>query len=207
MILHAATIAAFFMDQTQQTQCVPALPESPWKWIIQSVIPVAGGTLIAVWSFVQNRNSEKERWERNQEAAHKQWVRDQKEIEWKELVVRIAEIEKEIPMVYNSLDRYEQLDLTVLNMLPCLQGELFIYPRLKEADFIQQWKDFTRMVTVDFRNAIRLHDHALGQVNQVSLGEEDAIYQKRMGLASDVRIKFYSLRDQIYPLAHKDLKL
>ena len=86
MILHAASIAALFLDQAQPAQCVPILLDSPWKWIIQSVIPVAGGTLIAVWSFVQNRKSEQKQWERNQRVGHEQWIRDQKKAEWRELL-------------------------------------------------------------------------------------------------------------------------
>ena len=62
MVFHAAELAALVVDQIQQTpivvQCAQAAGESPWKWLVQSVIPVAGGTLIAVWSFVQNRKSE-----------------------------------------------------------------------------------------------------------------------------------------------------
>jgi hypothetical protein len=86
MILHAASVAALFMGQAQTALCVPTLPDSPWKWIIQGVIPVAGGTLIAVCSFIQNRRSEQKQWERNQRAGHEQWIRDQKKAEWRELL-------------------------------------------------------------------------------------------------------------------------
>ncbi|MGP8185042.1 MAG: hypothetical protein ACLQKY_03150 [Terracidiphilus sp.] len=104
MILHAASIAALFVDQTQPTQCVPTLPDSPWKWIIQSVIPVAGGTLIAVWSFVQNRKSEQKQWERNQRAGHEQWIQDQKKAEWRELLnaVRDSLLHCEISSFQNA---------------------------------------------------------------------------------------------------------
>jgi hypothetical protein len=102
MILHAASIAAFFLDQAKQAQCVvqgaSAAPESPWKWIIQSMIPVAGGTLIAVWSFVQNRSSEQKQWERNQKAALEQWKREQRKSEWSQLLRSIAEVERVLHM-------------------------------------------------------------------------------------------------------------
>lgn len=86
IILQVASIAALFAGQTQPAQCVPTLSDSPWKWIIQSVIPVAGGTLIAVLSFVQNRKSEQKQWDRNQRAGREQWIRDQKKAEWRELL-------------------------------------------------------------------------------------------------------------------------
>jgi len=102
MILHAASMAAFLVDQLAQApvvvQCASAAPESPWKWIIQSVIPVAGGTLIAVWSFVQNRSSEQTQWVRNQKAALEQWKREQRKSEWSQLLRSIAEVERVLRM-------------------------------------------------------------------------------------------------------------
>jgi uncharacterized membrane protein YozB (DUF420 family) len=113
MILHAASIAAFFAAQLAQTpvvvQCASATPESPWKWIIQSVIPVAGGTLIAVWSFVQNRSSEQEQWERNQKAAHDQWIRDQKKADWRELLKMVSALGNTVPLVSKQFMNYEQV--------------------------------------------------------------------------------------------------
>jgi hypothetical protein len=93
MILHAASIAAFFADQIAQApvvvQCVQAAPEPMLKWllptIVQTVISLASisaGVLIAVWSFRKNRQTEHEQWVRNQKAEHEQWVRDQKITEW-----------------------------------------------------------------------------------------------------------------------------
>jgi len=99
MILHTALFAAFIVDQAQPAQCVYASTDSPWKWIIQSVIPVAGGTLIAVWSFVQNRTLEQKQWDRNQKAAHKQWILDQKKAEWSGLLRATAEVQRVLRIV------------------------------------------------------------------------------------------------------------
>jgi hypothetical protein len=98
MALHAAVMLAFFVDQIAQApsvvQCTEAAPEPWWKWWVQSVIPVAGGTLIAVWSFVQNRKSEQQNWERNQKAAHRRWVLDQKRADWSGLLRTTAEVQR-----------------------------------------------------------------------------------------------------------------
>jgi hypothetical protein len=93
-------MVAVFADQIAQTpfvvQCPQASPEPWWKWIIQSAIPVAGGTLIAVWSFVRNRQSEHEQWVRNQKAEHEQWILDQKKVEWRELLDVVNECQLDI---------------------------------------------------------------------------------------------------------------
>ncbi len=113
MILHAAGMAMSLLETVSQApvvlQCPQAAPEPSWKWFVQSVIPVAGGTLIAVWSFVQNRRSEQKQWERNQKATHDQWIRDQKKAEWRELLETASEIETVIPAVAKLQDRYDSV--------------------------------------------------------------------------------------------------
>jgi hypothetical protein len=103
MALHAVEVVALFVDTVQQApilvQCAQAAPEPWWKWSVQSVIPVAGGTLIAVLSFVQNRKSEQKQWERNQRAAHKQWILDQKRAEWSGLLRATAEVQRVLRVV------------------------------------------------------------------------------------------------------------
>jgi len=96
MILHAASIAAVFIDWVTEApvvvQCAQAAPDPLWKWWVQNVLPVAGGTLIAVWSFVQNRKSEQKQWERNQKAGHEEWILDQKKAEWSALLRGVANV-------------------------------------------------------------------------------------------------------------------
>jgi hypothetical protein len=86
MILHAATLAAFLVDQIQQApivvQCVQKdEPESWAKWlptIVQTVVSLASitaGVLIAWRSFLAT--SEKD---------HRRWLLDQKKAEWRELL-------------------------------------------------------------------------------------------------------------------------
>jgi hypothetical protein len=122
MILHSASMTAIFVDQLAQVpvvvQCASAAPESPWKWIIQSVIPVAGGTLIAVWSFVQNRHSEQKQWERNQKAALEQWNREQRKSEWSQLLRSIAEVERVLRM--GSTVNRERIQLIIEDLKPAI---------------------------------------------------------------------------------------
>lgn len=89
MILHAVSFVAFFVDQTQQTQCMAqcAMPPNadPWlkQWIqpilnLVSILAVVG---IAIWSI--GATSRKE---------HRRWVLDQKKTEWSLLLRSIASV-------------------------------------------------------------------------------------------------------------------
>jgi hypothetical protein len=95
MILHAASIAAFFVDQLVQApvqiQCVQqTAPESWLKWllptIVQTVVSIASitaGVGIAVASFRANKKTE-----------HEKWIRDQKKAEWSQLLECAANINR-----------------------------------------------------------------------------------------------------------------
>jgi hypothetical protein len=96
MIFHLASMAAVFVDQLAQApvqiQCVQqSTPESWLKWLLptgQTIIPVAGGVLVAWMAF---------RWNKNKE--HEQWVRDHKKSEWQELLMLASAIECFMPSV------------------------------------------------------------------------------------------------------------
>jgi hypothetical protein len=100
MILHVASIAAFFVDQLAQApvqiHCIQqAAPESWLKWllptIVQTVVSLASitaGVLIAVWSFRKNRQTE-----------HERWILDQKKAEWVELLNAINDCQDALPLV------------------------------------------------------------------------------------------------------------
>ena len=96
MVLQTADLFAFWIQAAQQNPVVvncPASAPEPWvKWLLQSVVPVAGGVSIAIWSFVANRKTEQKQWDRNQNAARKQWLRDQKKAEWSALLRGIANV-------------------------------------------------------------------------------------------------------------------
>jgi hypothetical protein len=91
MMFHAASITAFFLQQTPQPQCVvrcvQAAQEPTLKWLLPTIVQtiislasIAAGVLIAVWSFHATSNR-----------GHKRWVLDQKRAEWKELLVGLSE--------------------------------------------------------------------------------------------------------------------
>ena len=112
MILHAASIAAFFVDQLAQAsvqiQCVQqSTPESWVKWllptIVQTVVSLASitaGVMIALWSFRVTSKRDRE-----------QWLRDQKKAEWQELLRaatqmrRVVSIGSENPLTRAQLIR------------------------------------------------------------------------------------------------------
>ncbi len=204
MILHVASMIAFFVDQLAQApvvvQCAPTVPDSWVKWllptIVQTVVSLASisaGVLIALWSFRATSKRDRER-----------WILDQKKAEWRDIIVRITEAEREMPIVYSSLDEYEHLESAVRNILPCLRGALFIYPRLEGSGFVQKWQEFTVFVATEFRAGINLHEAAHGRVG-VTLAEAEATYENRRALEHKLRNEFHALIDQIRKFAHEDL--
>jgi hypothetical protein len=93
MILHAASIAAFFVDQLAQppvqVQCVQqATPSPEWKWWIGALAPWIGPLLSGVVSIyvawrVFHWQGEKDR---------KRWALDQKKAEWSALLRGVANV-------------------------------------------------------------------------------------------------------------------
>jgi hypothetical protein len=146
MALHAAAMMAFFVDQMAQAPVVvncPALaPESPWKWIIQSVAPVAGGTLIAVWSFVANRKSEQ-----------RQWVRDQKKAEWRELFGAFTEVKKKYLPIYENeqtakafTENWNEMEQTIDSIA---MPFVFVAQKLIDIEFYDALQDFKDKASKD----------------------------------------------------------
>lgn len=178
MILHSVSIAAIFAEQAQQAQCVvkcaPASAEPWWKWWVQSVIPVAGGTLIAVWSFVQNRNSEQKQWvrnqraanaewERNQDAAHEQWVRDHKKAEWQELLKaatlmrKVVSIGSESPLTRAQLIR-EGLKSSVQELEAIAASCVFLNDFFGDSAKGEQFYSYLREADLDIEGINSLFD-------------------------------------------------
>jgi hypothetical protein len=93
MILHAASIAAFFVNQLAQTpvvvQCMQSTGQDPfWARLIFAAIPSIFALGIA-WLAI--------RW--NLHSDHRRWVRDNKKAEWKELLMYASAIEIFMPSV------------------------------------------------------------------------------------------------------------
>ena len=91
MVLHAASMAAVFVDQVALApvvvQCAPNAPDSWLKWLLPTIVQMVvsllsifAGVGIAVRSFRANKRTE-----------HEQWVRDKKMSEWSTLMHRLTE--------------------------------------------------------------------------------------------------------------------
>jgi hypothetical protein len=89
MILHATSIAAFFVDQLAQApvqiQCVQQSAPESWlkQWIptAVSLLSIGIGVWIARWSFRASSERDRER-----------WVLDQKKTEWSLLLRSVASV-------------------------------------------------------------------------------------------------------------------
>ena len=140
MILHAASIAAFFVDQLEQApvqiQCVQQAATESWlkQWIptTVSLLSIGVGVWIARWSF--RVSSERE---------HEQWILDQKKAEWKNLLSEIAACEKEIvSWIELPLGKWtvnQSLKNSAQDLLASMRGTLFIYPAIEGDKFINPW--------------------------------------------------------------------
>ncbi|MGD0292290.1 MAG: hypothetical protein ABSB30_00380 [Terracidiphilus sp.] len=200
MILHTASMTALFVDQLAQVpvmvQCAPMVPEPWWKWLVQSlfqlllsVIPVAGGVWIALWSF--QKSSRKE---------HEKWVRDQKVPEWKCLIRRVAEFERIMPLGEPGLATVEAVRYKVLPLCDrvshFVSQALFIAPIL----LAQEIQSEVRTIMIET-------DKAIGRIeifDQSSLADKD-----RLGTpvtnAMEIRGRIQRLHAKLVSLAEADM--
>lgn len=220
MISHAASMASLFVDQLAQAQsaipCVQVTPEPTLKsllpTIVQTVVSLASisaGVLIAVWSFRKNRQTEHVQWVRNQQAGHEQWIRDQSKAEWKELLVKIAEIEHEIPIIITGLPDHYKLEPIVLSILPPLRGTLFVYSSLESSGFIAKWELFVQYVSGRFM----MTTHTNRSVQTGTLGEPVSLEvieswdDKSTKEEIEIRNRLHALLGELRELAHKSLEM
>jgi hypothetical protein len=110
MIIHVAAMVALFVDQVQQApvvvQCSQPAPEKWWRPLsqfAQTIIPVAGGVWIAWLAF---------RWTGNKERS--QWVRDQKKLEWRELLDLASDCQVPLHIASTPKDRLEAAEQAVV---------------------------------------------------------------------------------------------
>lgn len=111
LALHAAELLAFWAGAVQQSpvvvKCPAPAPEPVLKWLLQTTVPVIGGTLIAVLSSIYNRRLEE-----------KKWLRDQKSAEWSQLIRSVANIERVLRM--GGIDNHERIEFIVRDLKPAI---------------------------------------------------------------------------------------
>ncbi len=124
MILHAVSVSAVFADTAAQApnhiQCMQLPAAESWtKWLLQfalSIVPVAGGVGIALWSFRATSKRD-----------HVRWILDQKKIEWKELLCIYDEIAEQWLPPYKKGDVLDTLIQRVQNAYGRLHGRTIKY--------------------------------------------------------------------------------
>jgi hypothetical protein len=205
MIIHVASMAAVFVDQLSQAPvvilCAQAAPEPLWKSLLQIaqiIIPVAGGVLIAWMAF---------RW--NSRKEHAQWIRDRRRAEWKELLVKIAEIEHEIPIRITGFPDLQKLEPVVLGILPLLRGTIFVYDDLESSGFIIEWESFVRYVSERFITTVQTNR----SVQTNTLGDpvfpEDRARWAEKSIEEEIEIRnrLHAIIGKLRDLAHNSLEM
>jgi hypothetical protein len=186
-----------------QIHCISQTALETWlkqlPQIVLCLVPAIVAIWIARWSFSANRRKE-----------HKQWLRDQTKAEWKELMVKIATIEQEIPVIFTGLPDHATLESTVMNILPILRGTIFVYPRIVSSGFIDKWMTFVQYVSGKFSSEIRINRNV--QTNNIPgipvRDDARVMWQERSTNAeSEVRDKFHALLCELRTLAHNELVL
>jgi len=85
MVVRAIGIAKFLLDTVSQAPVIVQVPQTApepwWKWLLQTVGPVAGGVWIAWLGSTWNKKRQ-----------HEEWIRDRKKEEWRELLKAAAEM-------------------------------------------------------------------------------------------------------------------
>ena len=93
--------------------------------------------MIAMWSFRKNRTSE-----------HDQWIRDQKRLEWKDMLEATSQIEEAIPAVSTLQERYDAASQRLPQMLSRLlviRGRCaFISDVLDNQETAEMFNNFVR---------------------------------------------------------------
>jgi hypothetical protein len=118
MILHAASIAAFFAQQVPQTQCVVQCEaqRAIWMQLLVSALPSLLALGVAWFAFWLNS-----RWNR------KQWILDQKKAEWRDLLDKLNSVY--FPMAM-AIQMKKPLPLNgsqgLIELSQCFQDRVFI---------------------------------------------------------------------------------
>jgi len=142
MILHAASIAAFFLDQLAQTpvqiQCVQQTTQESWlkQWIptAVSLLSIGIGVWIARWSFSASSKRDRVR-----------WGLDQKKAEWSAILSSLTIADIKLPHVFNNVEWPSMSDgmlQDIRNVLPVMRNTIFIADVLDKGKIIDSFQAF-----------------------------------------------------------------
>ena len=220
MSLHVGVALAVFVDQMSRApvvQCTQAAPEPTLKWLLPtivqtvvSLVSVAVGVGIAVWSFRRNRLAENEQWLRNEKAGHEQWIRDQSKAEWRDVLAKIAKIEHEVPILIIGLPTHEQLTTIVLDVLPLLRSTIFIYSELEASGFVAEWQSFAQYVQGPFMDAIKGNlstELDLSKSDPEFIDHRVELEDRDTKAKIEVRTSLHALIEKLRNLAHESLTI
>jgi hypothetical protein len=113
MILHVASIAAIFVDQATQPECLvkcvsDAGHDPIWARLFFEAVPSIFALGIAALVFYWNGGRE-----------HKQWIRDQKKAEWSLLLQCVTEIQRALDLGITTPQ--EQIPSICENLKPAIR--------------------------------------------------------------------------------------
>jgi hypothetical protein len=208
MFIDPAALLALFADQATQApvvvQCPQAAPESWVKWLLPNIVQtavsllsIAAGVLIAVWSFRRNRQTE-----------HGQWVRDQRLGEWRELISAVASVEDLIPILIDEKLDLDALKQAILRVVPYLRNRLFIKKELQEIRFEDGWKELLKFALSDLRNAKNSLDNARAHSATNMTGTQiESAYQELKEAKIEIRNRYGKLQEKLQQTSWKCLRM
>jgi hypothetical protein len=199
MILHAVSMVAVFVDQAQcVAQCAAGAVQSTiWLRLLVVVLPSVLALGVAWFAFWLNS-----RWN------HEQWILDQKKAEWKELLIKIAEIEHEIPILITGLPDHQKLEPMVLSILPPLRSTLFVYSTLESSGFIAKWELFVQYVSGRFMMTTHTNRSVqTGTLGAPSLEDIERWDDKSTREEIEVRNRLHTLFGELRDIARKSLEM
>ena len=139
---------------------------------------------------------------------HRQWVRDQKKSEWKDVLIQLASIENNIPVLFTGIPEHKALESDVLNILPLLRSTVFVYPVLVSSGFLDEWQEFLSYVSGSFKTVTSTHRAVQsGIVNPVTVDDRIRWSDQSDKVEVEVRRRFYRLLEKLREVAHKDMQL
>jgi hypothetical protein len=208
MFFHPAALLAFFADQATQApvvvQCPQAALESWVKWLLPtnvqtvvSLLSIAVGVGIAVWSFWRNRRAE-----------HEQWVRDQKLEEWRELISEVASVEDQIPILIDAKLDLDALKQAIRRVVPYLRNRLFINKELQEILFGDEWNELLKFALNDLTNAKNSLDNTRAHsATNATDTEIEPAYQEFKKAKIEIRNRYGKLQEKLQQTSRKCLRI